>query len=533
MIIPYGHKTPIEVFSGVKEVKRGGRIMNIMKKLFLVMIIVLFGLANQVQAMEFDDLGGIEVHGFISQGYLQSDDNNFFADTEKGTTQFNEMGINFSADVTEKLRLGVQFFARDMGTIGNNDVVLDWAIADYRWRDWLGLRAGNMKWVNGLYNESRDVDMLRTPIFLPQGVYNEAWRETSATLQGAGLYGELPTNKVGSFSYDLQYGSMSMPANGGPAKLLKDQVPDTFKNAYGVEDVELESVNVDYTYTAAMKWNTPLDGLVLGGNHWGYNFEADANTIIDMNTLRGTAAAATARYSPIVTALTGALANPEAAGLATPEAITAAQQQLYAATAIKRYYDGILTNTSADTSLGTRIVGYPTIFKVKTKTYTGSMEYTWKNLVVAAEYMQTRYNLSMQNSLLENLDLLNAYQGGVSNVPEFDAVGYYGSLSYRFTYWFELGLYYSEYYRNKDDKDGDKRAVSFPDEPKHRAWFKDACLTTRFDINENWVLKLEGHILDGTAVIYGEDNPVNIYNSTESRYEEDWYLGAAKITYSF
>jgi hypothetical protein len=100
-----------------------------------------------------------------------------------------------------------------------------------------------------------------------------------------------------------------------------------------------------------------------------------------------------------------------------------------------------------------------------------------------------------------------------------------------------LGVYYSEYYRNKDDKDGKKRFESFGSdplkEPKHRSWLKDGCLTARFDINENWVLKLEGHILNGTAVIYGEDNPVNEYDPTEPRYEEDWFLGAAKITYSF
>ena len=520
MTILYEYKNPNKNFPGAKEVKLGGQIMNIMKKLFLVMIVVLFGLINQVQAMEFDDLGGIDVHGFISQGYLQSDENNFFADTEKGTTQFNEMGINFSADVTEKLRLGVQFFARDMGTIGNNDVVLDWAIADYRWRDYLGLRAGNMKWVNGLYNESRDVDMLRTPIFLPQGVYNEAWRETSATIQGAGLYGEIPANKVGSISYDLQYGSMNMPVTGGPAKLLKDQVPGVFKNYYHMTDVELESVNVDETFAGSLKWNTPLEGLVIGGTHWGYDFDASAKTSIDLNALRADAA-----FYQTLEPLRGV---PTSFLTPTQQAGQAALTQLDAA-GLGAFYTEV-NNTTSSGLAGTVTQTYPTLFQVRARTLTGSMEYTWRNLVVAAEYMQTTYNVSMQNNLWKDF---YRSPNGMLNVPEFDAVGYYGSLSYRFTYWFELGLYYSEYYRNKDDKDGEARVVNFPNEPKHRAWSKDACLTTRFDINENWVLKLEGHLMNGTAVIYGADNPDPIVGVAGSQWEEDWYLGAAKITYSF
>jgi hypothetical protein len=447
--------------------------MNIMKNIFPILITILLGSVTHVQAMEFDDLGGIEVHAFISQGYLKSSDNNFFADTEKGTTQFNEMGINFSADVMEKLRMGVQFFARDMGDIGNNEVRLDWAIADYRWRDWLGIRAGNMKWVNGLYNESRDVDMLRTSIFLPQGVYNEAWRESSANLQGAGLYGDIPLSVVGSLSYDAQYGAMNMDTDQGPAKLLKDQIFEAFP--IKPEHVDLTDVNVDYTYTGSLKWNTPLDGLVLGGSTFGYFFEANATTMISASDLT--------ELNPAFAPITGPLAQV-----------------------------GVIFQT------------FPMTFEVEGKNLTGSVEFTWQNLVLAAEYSQITYNITFINDFLPN---------GRYKVPEFDSLGYYGGASYRFTYWFELGAYYSEYYRNKDDRDGDERVEpgKFPSEPKHRAWLKDACLTTRFDINENWVFKLEGHMMNGTAVILGADNPQPTDGTL--RYEEDWYLGAAKITYSF
>jgi hypothetical protein len=528
MKIPYRHKTPNRRFTGVKEVKRGGQLMNIMKKLFLVMITVLFGFVNQTQAMEFDDLGGIDVHGFISQGYLQSDENNFFADTKDGTTQFNEMGINFSADVTEKLRLGVQLFARDMGNIGNNDVILDWAIADYRWRDWLGIRAGNMKWVIGLYNESRDIDMLRTPIFLPQGVYNEAWRETSGLIQGAGLYGELPTGKLGAFSYDLQYGSSSMPVDGGAAKLLNEQYPYALKKNFAITDVRLRNIDNEFSSSVALKWDTPLDGLVLGGNYWGYKFSAKADAYMDAAILKSNA---DTNLTNTINPGLAQIAQLEAAGVTLSPTLQATKAVLEQKQA---FWTGVSAFNTVPGLLGDQIRTYDHLIDVKHAALVGSVEYTWRNLVVAAEYMQQTYNVEIDNELFTLAGLDRVY-----TVPEFDAIGYYGSISYRFTYWFELGAYYSEYYRDKDDKDGKKRSDPVtgtnPHEPDHRSWLKDACLTTRFDINENWVLKLEGHVMNGTAVIFAEDNlrPTDFVGPTGSHWEEDWFLGAAKITFSF
>ena len=73
---------------------------------------ILFQL-NPAQAQEVD------IHGFISQGYLKSTGNNFLAETKRGTWEFTEVGINFGTYVTDELRLGMQLFARDLGEMGN------------------------------------------------------------------------------------------------------------------------------------------------------------------------------------------------------------------------------------------------------------------------------------------------------------------------------------------------------------------------------------------------------------------------------
>src|SRR5262245_34093993 len=58
----------------------------------------------------------LELHGFVSQGYLLSSGNNYLAETtERGSLEFSEVGLNFTAQLTDDLRAGVQLFAHDLG----------------------------------------------------------------------------------------------------------------------------------------------------------------------------------------------------------------------------------------------------------------------------------------------------------------------------------------------------------------------------------------------------------------------------------
>ncbi|MEZ4527840.1 MAG: hypothetical protein R2941_18145, partial [Desulfobacterales bacterium] len=120
-----------------------------MKKMTIVSILAVFFAAGSAFAW---DMKQIQIHGFVSQGWLKSDNNNYyFADTEDGTFQFNEMGLSFASELTDDLRIGIQLLSKDLGEFGNNDVEIDWAYGDYRFRNWLGVRAGKIKLANGLY----------------------------------------------------------------------------------------------------------------------------------------------------------------------------------------------------------------------------------------------------------------------------------------------------------------------------------------------------------------------------------------------
>ena len=124
-----------------------------------------------------DDLG-LQIHGFVSQGYLVTEGNNYLGETEDGgTLNFNEFAVNVTATPINNLRIGVQIFARSVGDYGADTPEIDWAYADYHLTDDLGVTVGRFKIPHGLYNESRDLDMTRTEVFLPMSVYSTRLRD--------------------------------------------------------------------------------------------------------------------------------------------------------------------------------------------------------------------------------------------------------------------------------------------------------------------------------------------------------------------
>ena len=77
-----------------------------------------------------DKLLSIEVHAFLSQGYIVSTGNNYLASSSQGSFEFTEAGINFTKQLTENLRAGLQLFARKLGPVGDYNVKFDWFYLD-------------------------------------------------------------------------------------------------------------------------------------------------------------------------------------------------------------------------------------------------------------------------------------------------------------------------------------------------------------------------------------------------------------------
>ena len=381
-----------------------------------------------VSAIEIDEPGGVDIHGFISQGYLQSNSNHFFADTGDGSFDLKDMGLSFSADISGRLRAGMQIMAYEMGEFGGDNIHINWANGDYSFNENIGMKIGKMKLHHGLYNTGRDGDFLRTSILLPQSIYNEAWRSTIAGISGVELYGSVGGGDIGKFTYNVQVGKVAIDLDSGVATTTKEELLEK-SIVYDPADIDPETA-----YVGRFLWDTPVSGLSVSTTLWTVDF-----------TMKGTA-----------------------------------EVPVY----------GVMENLE---------------YHTKAKSFTGSVEYAYEDLLLVSEYSINKYDFSLK-PLFSDVRL--------------DTEGYYLSASYRNTDWMETGFYYSVYYANKDDKDGKSFTVD------HSAWLKDSCISLRFDIMDNWVFKVEGHLMDGTAVMMNGNNPDN-------KKKEDWFLFGSKMTFSF
>jgi hypothetical protein len=378
-----------------------------MKKMIMLLLLCTLCVSGNAFALDLDQ---IQIHGFASQGYLRSNHYDYLgAETEKGTVEFNEFGLNVTSNLSDNLRFGIQMLARDLGDNGNDTLRVDWAFGDYRYRNWLGLRAGKMKKAFGLYNQSRDIDAARTGIFLPLGMYQEGrLRTAQQSVKGVALYGSV----AGGFNYQVQYGT------------LDSDFEEFYRDSPGVLSTEL----ADDNYILHLGWNTPLDGLNVVGS---FNRES---------------------WSQIQEA------GPE--------------------------------NLELEFVRDAWVVG---------------LEYLVGDVTCAVEYAQATFNIKMIG-----------FPG-----RDFTKEFYHGLLSYRFTEWFEVGASYSVIYGDKDDKEGNSYAQQ--GQPRALAWRKDLAISTRFDLTDAWIVKLEGHWYNGL-------NGVSSYGENPS---EDGFLGAAKVTFSF
>lgn len=376
-------------------------------------------------------LTAVELHGFVSQGYLNSSGNNAYEETLDGTWAFNEMGFNVSQQLTDQLRIGMQLFARDLGDVGNNQVIIDWAYADYRHSDAIGISIGRYKVPTGLYNEVRDLDLATTFILLPESAYDIRYRDFAAALNGVQLYGILPLGPIGKLDYQLFAGTMNIDDDSYLAKSFESSIVTT-----------VDELGVDGALGLALTWRPPVEGLRCMGS------------VMDV---RGARVAGTLVVAPFPV---------------PPVAIDTTIDDMYVATA--------------------------------------GAEYAVNEWVFAAEYA-VRY----------------------ANPPGFPGVdtrirndGGYVMASYRFHPSWEVGSYYSVSYANRNDRDGD-RIVENPatNTYRHNAWQKDLAVSLRWDIDGNWLVKIEAHVIDGTANLLTSENP--------QPYEQDWWLFAAKTTFSF
>jgi hypothetical protein len=369
----------------------------------------------------------LEVHGFVSQGFLMTTDNNYLGHSERGSFELTEVGINFTKGLTDDLRVGVQLFAHDLGRLGNYQPTFDWYYLDYRLDDWLGIRIGRTKLPFGLYNETNDIDAARVPVLLPQSVYPAGNRDFLLAQTGLELYGFLPLGAAGSVEYRAYGGTLFLDTSNS-------------NSAAG----QISDFSVPYLVGGRLMWLPPIQGLQLGGSLQALRLDLDF----------------------------------------VPSADTL--QALQDAGQVPAGFGGVVEA------------------RVPAVLWVGSLEYTYNDFLFATEF--SRWSVDTESNL-------------PAMVPESSVVSdrFYAMTSYRAKPWFTPGFYYSVF-------------VPKSGETSHRKDYQhDFALTTRFDVNDHWLIKLEGHYMRGTAGLNAIEND----NTPPSALERNWGLFIIKTTAYF
>lgn len=138
--------------------------------------------------------------------------------------------------------------------------------------------------------------------------------------------------------------------------------------------------------------------------------------------------------------------------------------------------DGLVTAGAVPQDFDGRV---PT--RIPLRLWITSIEYAAHDLLLAAEY--GRWHGEVQSDFVAVIPNSN-------NVNE----RFYGMASYQVSPWFAPGAYYSMFYFDAPDRKG------------RDAYQHDWAATLRFDITQNWLLKLEGHLMRGTRGLQDSQN---------------------------
>lgn len=155
---------------------------------------VVMGLSANTQSDE-KVLDTLQVHGFLSQALVITDDNNFFGHSsrDEGSLEFTEVGLNVSLRPHQDVLVAAQVLSRRAGGESSDaEPKLDYGLIDYQMisnqQRNFGVQLGRIKNPFGFYNQTRDVAFTRPSILLPQSIYFDRTRSMALTGDGVTFY---------------------------------------------------------------------------------------------------------------------------------------------------------------------------------------------------------------------------------------------------------------------------------------------------------------------------------------------------------
>jgi hypothetical protein len=160
----------------------------------------------------FADVRGLEDinwHGFLSQSFILTDENEFLGTSSDGSFKYNSAGLNASWKPTNRVQLSLQGLYKQIGNAEPKGVQLDYAIADISLVDEFeyggGVRIGRLKNPYGFFNETRDVAATRPSLLLAESIYIDYLQSLFHSMDSIGLYARNETS-LGTVSFGSNFG---------------------------------------------------------------------------------------------------------------------------------------------------------------------------------------------------------------------------------------------------------------------------------------------------------------------------------------
>jgi hypothetical protein len=199
------------------------------------------------QAVELG--GGVELHGYGNQDYIETSANTYLGADDLGTWDNNILALVATVPLTEKSKLWAQLESEAAETPR-----FDWAFVDYQVNGNLRLQFGRAKLPFGVYNEIVDARYLQLST-VPPTVYQDAADLRHDAYQGIGLDYERQLGVGGVLRAQLWGGNTVVP---DPEEGLRD------RRAFG----------------GKLTWTTPFEGLKLMASAFRIQVEilADGST---------------------------------------------------------------------------------------------------------------------------------------------------------------------------------------------------------------------------------------------------------------
>jgi hypothetical protein len=208
-------------------------------------------------AIELEE-GKLSLNGFGSWAYGASNGNDFLVARHTGHFDSGDFGLALTSRLSDSAVVGAQLrFAPELGGL-----FLDWAFGEWRFSDFVRVRAGVVKHPLGIFGEVPNVGTLRPFFLLPQGIYGQA-EITGAGVGGVSVSGIAPSRGGWGFSYDLYGGALELRVDEVIPKILEPN------NLISGGTLAVHAEETKYVVGGRLIVTTPLEGLELRLSAYG------------------------------------------------------------------------------------------------------------------------------------------------------------------------------------------------------------------------------------------------------------------------